>query len=86
MGCGDTKLGQILPVRLFFSASYPFSVVPSPALLFALADCDREGPFGWCLYNLLGNFQGHLICLTGDSLNFSLCTYFYKGFFTSCDT
>lgn len=41
---------------LFFSASYPLSVVPSSALLFALAGCDREGPLGWCLCNLLGNF------------------------------
>lgn len=47
---------QALPVRLFFSSFYPLCVVPSSALLFALAGCYREGPLRWCLCNLLGNF------------------------------
>lgn len=47
---------QALPV--VFSCSYPLSVVPSSALLFALAGCRREGPLRWCLCNLLGNFLG----------------------------
>lgn len=49
------------PVKLILSPSYPLSVVPSSALLFALAGCYRVGPLCWCLCNLLGNFQGHLI-------------------------
>lgn len=52
---------QALPVRLFFSPSYPLRVVPSSAPLFALAGCHREGPLHCCLCNLLGNFQGHTI-------------------------
>lgn len=51
------RVGRALPVWLFFvSPSYPLCVVPSSALLFALAGCYREGPLCWCLCNLLGNF------------------------------
>ena len=45
----------------FPSPSYPPGVVPSSALLFALAGCYWEGPLRCCLCNLLGNFQGHTI-------------------------
>lgn len=41
-----------------FSLSYPLAVVPSPALLFDLAGCHREGPLVLVFVQPVGELLG----------------------------